>query len=83
MDIQSHNVIPEIPEPFECMWENCNFNFTSAQDFYWHVHGHAISVDNGPTKLYQCSWKGEAILYVKPFQEFVIFEQFKKIFLSE
>ncbi|CAL4070020.1 unnamed protein product, partial [Meganyctiphanes norvegica] len=59
LDCQTRNQIPDLPETFICMWQDCQYQFTSAQEFYWHVQSHAISVDpvelkNG--KKYICSW---------------------------
>ncbi|KAL7643321.1 UNVERIFIED_CONTAM: hypothetical protein RMT77_006613 [Armadillidium vulgare] len=57
MDDQSRNIIPELPEPFECMWDECRFSFISAQDFYWHVQGHVNTIGKKNNE-YFCSWEG-------------------------
>ncbi|KAK8745517.1 hypothetical protein OTU49_000238 [Cherax quadricarinatus] len=59
LDNSGHNMIPEIPEPFHCMWEECVLKFVSAQDFYWHVLGHVQCTDpSGPDKTFFCAWEG-------------------------
>ncbi|XP_042222717.1 histone H4 transcription factor-like isoform X2 [Homarus americanus] len=66
LDNSGRNMIPEIPEAFQCMWEDCDLRFASAQDFYWHVHGHVRCVDStGETKKeFLCSWEGCAATFI-------------------
>ncbi|XP_045621239.1 histone H4 transcription factor [Procambarus clarkii] len=59
LDSSGRNMVPEIPEPFQCMWEDCVLRFVSAQDFYWHVLGHVRCTDpTTSTKAFVCSWEG-------------------------
>lgn len=59
LDSSGRNMIPEIPEAFQCMWDSCVLRFASAQDFYWHVQGHAKCTDAPESKgTYDCAWEG-------------------------
>ena len=50
-------MIPEIPEDFQCMWDDCELIFKSAQAFYWHVQNHILMLDS-TSKGFSCLWKG-------------------------
>ncbi|GIY21125.1 histone H4 transcription factor [Caerostris extrusa] len=40
--IQSRNIVPELPEPLICCWEDCMLEFESPEHFYRHVDSHAM-----------------------------------------
>lgn len=61
LDSSGCNMIPEIPEPFQCMWEDCKVSFASAQNFYWHVQSHVVCSDPNTDKVYKCFWEGELL----------------------
>ncbi|KAK8377448.1 hypothetical protein O3P69_013824 [Scylla paramamosain] len=59
LDSSGRNVIPEIPEFFQCMWEDCDVRFASAHDFYCHVLSHVRNTDGMNTdKMFLCAWDG-------------------------
>ncbi|CAL1286144.1 unnamed protein product [Larinioides sclopetarius] len=39
---QSRNIVPELPEPLVCCWEECGMVYESPEHFYRHVDSHAI-----------------------------------------
>ncbi|XP_050702214.1 histone H4 transcription factor-like [Eriocheir sinensis] len=59
LDSHGRNLIPEVPEPFQCLWDDCNVEFASAHTFYCHTEGHVRSADQEDSgKGYICAWKG-------------------------
>lgn len=58
LDSSGRNVIPEIPEYFQCMWEDCDVRFASAHDFYCHALSHVRNTDELKDKKFLCSWHG-------------------------
>jgi len=86
MDEETRNLIPSIPDPFECHWEDCEAEYASAQYFYWHIEAHAQSAQevcvNDKVK-YKCGWEGDNI-DLKFYFEFLIHQPqfFKNIFIG-
>ncbi|XP_066941698.1 histone H4 transcription factor-like [Macrobrachium rosenbergii] len=66
VDSSGRNMIPEIPEPFQCMWVECDERFASAQVFYWHVQSHILCVDPDDNKQYLCYWQGCSCTFKNP-----------------
>lgn len=62
LDLQSRNVIPDIPDSFLCMWEHCERSFDNPEWFYRHVEAHSMCCDfqsiSKDYQLVQCGWKG-------------------------
>lgn len=56
LDPQTRNTVPELTEPLTCRWEDCSIEFVNIQQFYWHVHTHAITNDNGEKETKRCVW---------------------------
>lgn len=65
LDSSGCNMIPEIPEPFQCMWEDCKVSFASAQNFYWHVQSHVVCSDPNTDKVYKCFWEGCSTVFTQ------------------
>lgn len=51
-------MIPELPENFECLWEDCRVQFLSAHDFYCHTVGHVNNAKKSGKGVI-CAWEGE------------------------
>ncbi|KAG0710740.1 Histone H4 transcription factor [Chionoecetes opilio] len=58
LDSSGRNMIPEIPEFFQCLWEDCSVRFASAHDFYCHVLSHVLNTNEEPNtdKPFTCGW---------------------------
>lgn len=63
LDSSGRNVVPEIPEVFQCMWEDCTTKFASAHDFYCHTLSHVRNTDkeNSKKKAFICAWDGKTL----------------------
>ncbi|XP_077597362.1 histone H4 transcription factor [Stigmatopora nigra] len=61
MGFQNHNMIPEIPDNFICLWEECEQSpFENPEWFYRHVELHSLSIDipAGDCEFpVRCGWK--------------------------
>uniref|UniRef100_A0A8C4WV16 Histone H4 transcription factor n=1 Tax=Eptatretus burgeri TaxID=7764 RepID=A0A8C4WV16_EPTBU len=56
---QNRNLLPELPDPFTCLWEHCEMNFENAEWFYRHVDMHGQASDKESSSNYMlCGWKG-------------------------
>ena len=55
-DSKTRNVVPELTEPLICLWVDCQLEFLSVQEFYWHVHTHSSSNDSGGENAKKCLW---------------------------
>ena len=55
-DSKTRNVVPELTEPLICLWVDCQLEFLSVQEFYWHVHTHFSSNDSGGENAKKCLW---------------------------
>ncbi|XP_077403163.1 histone H4 transcription factor [Vanacampus margaritifer] len=58
---QSHNIVPEIPDNFICLWQDCEQPpYENPEWFYRHVELHSFSIDI-PAKecefQVRCGWK--------------------------
>ena len=69
LDNLSRNLVPDIPEPFLCEWQECGVEFNCPWLFYRHVDSHALAVDktlmgveeDGRKKFSViCQWEGMA-----------------------
>ncbi|XP_057373013.1 histone H4 transcription factor-like [Daphnia carinata] len=56
LDPQTRNSVPELSGPLICYWDDCKLEFLNVQQFYWHVHTHSITNDNGEKKEKKCLW---------------------------
>lgn len=56
LDPQTRNAVPELTEPLICSWKECKLEFLNVQLFYWHVHTHSITDDNGEKGTKKCLW---------------------------
>lgn len=67
LDSSGRNVVPEIPEVFQCMWEDCTTKFASAHDFYCHTLSHVRNTDteNSNKKAFVCAWDGCSSSFAK------------------
>ena len=60
LDAQARNLVPDFPEQFCCLWENCNISTSCPKYYYRHMDGHAGStVKEDPNSIISCRWKGE------------------------
>jgi len=60
---QNRNLIPDLPNGFECEWDGCNKVWDIPDLFYDHVyqvHGLGASMETLQTgeEVYRCQWKG-------------------------
>lgn len=55
LDIETRNLIPELPFKFECSWSMCDYSTDNPELFYRHIKVH---VNEYPKKLTnsQCKW---------------------------
>lgn len=60
-------MVPEIPEVFQCMWEDCTMKFASAHDFYCHTLSHVKNTnkENSNKKAFVCAWDGKILILLK------------------
>ncbi|KAM4619977.1 histone H4 transcription factor isoform 2-T2 [Polymixia lowei] len=60
---QNRNIIPEIPDNFTCLWEECEQPpYENPEWFYRHVEMHSLCIDvpSGDSEcLIRCGWKGQ------------------------
>ncbi|KFM58772.1 Histone H4 transcription factor, partial [Stegodyphus mimosarum] len=56
LSIQSRNIIPELPEPLVCCWENCSEDFECPEHFYRHVDNHAENESKTEKNIAVCLW---------------------------
>lgn len=56
LDPQTRNAVPELSEPLICSWDDCKLEFLNVQQFYWHVHTHSITNDDGEKTKKKCLW---------------------------
>lgn len=61
LDFQTRNIVPDIPENFVCLWQNCQMLFDNIEEYYQHVEMHCSLAKLGaPGKENQhlfCLWK--------------------------
>lgn len=60
MDNSQRNIVPELSEPFRCLWNGCNkfdSDFPEAIKFYYHVAWHSQEFRDKTTEI-QCQWRG-------------------------
>ncbi|XP_061607771.1 histone H4 transcription factor [Phyllopteryx taeniolatus] len=59
---QNHNIVPEIPDNFICLWNECEQPpYENPEWFYRHVELHSFSLDipaGGCEFPVRCGWKG-------------------------
>ncbi|XP_077985078.1 histone H4 transcription factor-like [Glandiceps talaboti] len=63
LDMQNRNLIPELPELFQCAWQQCMYHVDNPEYFYRHVEMHAMTSDSAfiPEDCmdgYTCKWEG-------------------------
>ncbi|KAJ1189888.1 hypothetical protein NDU88_006630 [Pleurodeles waltl] len=60
LDFQSRNIVPDIPENFVCLWQNCQKLFENIEEYYRHVEAHSSLAEPGAmgkeNHLF-CLWK--------------------------
>ena len=52
----TRNTLPELPDAFQCGWEDCQFVDESAYAFYRHVESHAKAMVVPRGGVRQCQW---------------------------
>ena len=58
LDNHVRNLIPEFPDQFHCLWENCGIATSCPRYYYRHVDGHAGStVKEDADSIVSCKWK--------------------------
>ncbi|XP_019345731.1 histone H4 transcription factor isoform X1 [Alligator mississippiensis] len=61
LDFQSRNIVPEIQENFQCLWEYCERSFDNPEWFYRHVEDHSFCLDykvaGKENHVVACGWK--------------------------
>ncbi|OXB62410.1 hypothetical protein ASZ78_009476 [Callipepla squamata] len=61
LDFQSRNIIPEIQENFQCLWEYCERSFDNPEWFYRHVEDHSFCSEykaaGKENHVVLCGWK--------------------------
>ncbi|KAG8188839.1 hypothetical protein JTE90_004650 [Oedothorax gibbosus] len=58
LSIQSRNIVPELPEPLICGWDDCTIECESPEYFYRHVNGHAEHDSKSGPSVVLCLWQG-------------------------
>ncbi|XP_042738505.1 histone H4 transcription factor [Lagopus leucura] len=61
LDFQSRNIVPEIQENFQCLWEYCERSFDNPEWFYRHVEDHSFCSEykaaGKENHVVLCGWK--------------------------
>lgn len=55
-DESQKNVIPDLPDPFICKWNLCDFEVDNPWVFYRHVENHAIDHRHDKSQSRKCDW---------------------------
>ncbi|XP_045139500.1 histone H4 transcription factor [Echinops telfairi] len=62
LDLQSRNVVPDIPDHFLCLWEHCESSFDNPEWFYRHVEAHSLCCEyraaGKDNHVVLCGWQG-------------------------
>ncbi|CAK8673778.1 unnamed protein product [Clavelina lepadiformis] len=60
--LHSRNIIPELPDGFQCEWTDCMMLCDIPDQFYMHVYEHALFAEEEPLPNgamgYVCHWEG-------------------------
>lgn len=57
MNDNGANILPDLPDEFECNWENCNERFECMQYYAYHVAEH-LHVSEFDKYNFICLWTG-------------------------
>ncbi|CAB3986420.1 Histone H4 transcription factor [Paramuricea clavata] len=69
LDPHARNLVPEFPEQFHCLWENCDVITSCPKYYYRHVDGHTGStVKEWPHSKILCKWKDCTFTSTKRFK---------------
>lgn len=55
------NLVPDLPQPLQCLWNECPFTSNNPNIFYGHVQVHSLEIPNikkATEKKFQCLWQG-------------------------
>ncbi|XP_077861740.1 histone H4 transcription factor-like [Saccoglossus kowalevskii] len=62
LDMQSRNLIPDLPERFQCDWHQCMYHVDNPEYFYRHVEMHAMTSEpivlSDNSEGVVCRWGG-------------------------
>ncbi|XP_033107140.1 histone H4 transcription factor-like [Anneissia japonica] len=60
LDAQGGNLIPELPQSFQCGWQGCEFVTDNPEAFHYHAEDHGIEsvgeVEDGKI-IHRCEWQ--------------------------
>ncbi|KAK3915940.1 Histone H4 transcription factor [Frankliniella fusca] len=57
------NLVPDLPQPLQCLWNKCSITSNNPNYFYRHVHEHTFEIPTNnakipPEKKHKCLWQG-------------------------
>ncbi|PSN35356.1 hypothetical protein C0J52_11505 [Blattella germanica] len=56
-DEDGRNLVPDLPDPFLCGWQNCDRIFNNSQMYFYHVQGHAENNPRGCKSVVRTTYK--------------------------
>lgn len=57
LNSEGSNILPDLPNIFECHWEDCNEQFECMQSYSYHIAEH-FQISEFKKYNFNCPWRG-------------------------